>query len=92
MGDRQAFVRLGFKKASSTEVINTYLTTGPTLLLETDNSVNLCKQGIVLTHPHILSWMEFSAHLSHQNISGPDKLTAEAFDTASLGCAVPTVS
>jgi len=72
--------------------INANLPAGFTHALETDNTVNLSKQRVVLTHPHVLAWMKLCAHLPHQNIAGSDSLTAKALDATPLGGAVPTVS
>ena len=72
--------------------INAYLTSALALSFELDNSVNLRKQGVISTHTHVSTRMKLCAHLSHQNISGPDRLPTKSFDSTSLGRAVTAVS
>jgi hypothetical protein len=71
--------------------VNTNLPAGLAHALEMNYTVNLGKQGIVLAHPYVLSWMKLCAYLSHQDIPGSDSLTAKTLDTTSLGSAVSTV-
>ena len=56
-----------------------------------DDAVNLGKQGIVFTHPNVLSCMKFCSHLAHQDISGPNILAAKTLDTASLSRTITAV-
>jgi hypothetical protein len=75
----------------SAQGVNANLTASFAFPFELDNAVNLGEQGIVFTHPNVLSRMKLRAYLSHQNIPGPDMLATITLDTAPLGCTIPAV-
>ena len=92
MGNLQTSVSPAAEELRSTNGINAYFSAGFVFSFKADNPVNLGKESIVFTHPYILPWMKLRAHLSHQDVSGPDRLAAKAFYTAPLGRTVTTVS
>jgi hypothetical protein len=54
---------------------------GPTQALERDLPVDEGKQRIVLASGHVYSRMDLGPSLTHEDMSGPNVLAAEPFDT-----------
>lgn len=54
-------------------------------------AVHQRKEGEVLTLPHVTPPVESISHLTHEDITRDDLLTAELLDTQTLGIRIPAV-
>jgi hypothetical protein len=52
---------------------------------EFDLSVYLGKQGVVASHPDIVTWVDLGAALAHDNAAGRNDLASIALDAQTLG-------
>jgi len=55
------------------------------------NAVNLGKEGIITTQANIFTRVDHGADLAHQDITGPDNLSAESLHPSPLRVTVTTV-
>src|SRR5512139_4157742 len=60
-------------------------------LLVLHQPVNLGKEGVVLSHAHILPWVDAGPLLADKDVSGLDPLAAKTLDSQALSSAIPTV-
>src|SRR5512139_2623080 len=60
-------------------------------LLVLHQPVNLGKEGVVLSHTHILPWVKAGPLLADKDVSGLDPLAAITFDSRPLSSAIPAV-
>ena len=60
--------------------------------LETDDTVYLCKESVILAQAYVGAGMEVGTALANQNVAGEDELTISALGAETLGFAVTTVA
>jgi hypothetical protein len=56
-----------------------------------DNAVGKCKECIVTAYADVHAGMEFSAALTHEDITGENYLSAKAFNPEALGITIAAV-
>jgi hypothetical protein len=64
----------------------------PSHAFELDNAVNQGEQRIILAASHVIARMDLCPVLSVDDVSGPDRLTAEFFAAQPLAVRIATVS
>jgi len=64
----------------------------PGSALELDEAVNNREQGIILAHPHIVSGMEGTASLTHDDGTGADLLPTVTLHTQTLSSTISTIT